>query len=40
MEQFINLDESYFLEAAELYKDSFAGEPWNDDNQENEPERH
>ena len=31
MEQFINLDESYFLEAAELYKDSFAGEPWNDD---------
>ncbi|MBQ6028905.1 MAG: GNAT family N-acetyltransferase, partial [Treponema sp.] len=31
MEQFIQLDESYLSEAAHLYKEAFAGEPWNDD---------
>lgn len=31
MEQLINLDQSYFEEAAELYRESFKGEPWNDD---------
>ena len=31
MEQFIQLDESRLSEAAQLYKDAFAGEPWNDD---------
>lgn len=31
MEQFIQLDESYLAEAAQLYKEAFAGEPWNDD---------
>ena len=31
MEQFIQLDESYLSEAAQLYKEAFAGEPWNDD---------
>ena len=31
MEQFIQLDESYLDEAAQLYKEAFAGEPWNDD---------
>lgn len=31
MEEFIVLDESRFAEMAQLYKDSFAGEPWNDD---------
>ena len=30
-EQFIILDESYLPEVAELYRRSFAGEPWNDD---------
>ena len=31
MEEFIRLDESYLLQAAELFSSSFAGEPWNDD---------
>ena len=31
MEQFIQLDESHLSEAAQLYKEAFAGEPWNDD---------
>lgn len=31
MEQFIQLDESRLSEAAQLYKEAFAGEPWNDD---------
>ena len=30
-EEFIILDESYLDEMAELYKNAFAGEPWNDD---------
>ena len=30
MEQFIQLDESYFEQTAVLYKDAFMGEPWND----------
>lgn len=29
--QFIILDESYFKQAAELYRNAFKGEPWNDD---------
>lgn len=28
---FITLDETYIAQMAELYKRSFAGEPWNDD---------
>ena len=31
MEQFIQLDESRLSEAAQLYEEAFAGEPWNDD---------
>ncbi len=31
MEEFIKLDSSYLEEAAKLYKEAFAGEPWNDD---------
>lgn len=31
MYQFIILDESYIVQAAQLYKESFAGEPWFDD---------
>ncbi|MCR5762186.1 MAG: GNAT family N-acetyltransferase, partial [Treponema sp.] len=31
MEELINLDQSHLPEAAELYRESFAGEPWNDD---------
>ncbi len=31
IEEFIILDESYLDEMAELYKNAFAGEPWNDD---------
>ena len=31
MEQLILLDASYLPQMAELYKISFAGEPWNDD---------
>ena len=30
-EEFFILDESYIDEMAELYKNAFAGEPWNDD---------
>jgi len=30
-EQFILLDESYLPSMAELYRNSFGGEPWNDD---------
>ncbi len=30
-EEFIELDKSYLPEVAELYKISFAGEPWHDD---------
>ena len=30
-EEFIILDESYLDEMAELYKNAFAGKPWNDD---------
>ncbi|MCR5143245.1 MAG: GNAT family N-acetyltransferase [Ruminococcus sp.] len=30
-EIFIELDESYFEEVAELFRSAFAGEPWNDD---------
>ena len=30
-EEFIELDESYLPKMAELYRDSFKGEPWNDD---------
>ena len=30
-EKFIELDESYFEEVAELFRSAFAGEPWNDD---------
>lgn len=30
-ERFIELDESYFEEVAELFRSAFAGEPWNDD---------
>lgn len=30
-ERFIVLDETYLPQAAELYKNSFRGEPWNDD---------
>ena len=29
--EFIILDESYLEQAAQLYKESFAGEPWYDD---------
>ena len=31
MEEFIKLDSSYLEEAAQLYKEAFDGEPWNDD---------
>ncbi len=31
MEEFIKLDSSYLEEAAKLYKEAFAGEPWNYD---------
>lgn len=31
MEQFIVLDDTYLEQEAELYRVSFAGEPWNDD---------
>jgi len=31
MEEFIELNDSYLAEMAELYKISFKGEPWNDD---------
>lgn len=31
MYQFIILDESYIVQAAQLYKESFAGEPWFND---------
>jgi aminoglycoside 6'-N-acetyltransferase I len=30
MEEFIILDDSYLPEMAELFKNSFSGEPWND----------
>ena len=30
-EEFIELDESYLPSIAELYKNAFMGEPWNDD---------
>ena len=30
-ERFVVLDESYLPQMAELYKNAFAGEPWNDD---------
>ena len=30
-EKFIILDETYLPQIAELYKNAFAGEPWNDD---------
>ena len=30
-ERFVLLDETYLPQMAELYKSSFAGEPWNDD---------
>lgn len=30
-EQFILLDESYFRQMAELYRQAFGGDPWNDD---------
>lgn len=30
-EQFVVLDESYLPQIAELYKNAFAGEPWNND---------
>jgi aminoglycoside 6'-N-acetyltransferase I len=31
MEEFILLDETYLPQMAELYKNAFNGEPWNDD---------
>jgi len=31
MEEFIILDDSYLPQMAELFKDAFYGEPWNDD---------
>lgn len=31
MEQFIRLQEEHLTQAAELFRDAFGGEPWNDD---------
>ena len=31
MEEFITVDETYLSEAAQLYKEAFMGEPWNDE---------
>ena len=31
MEEFIRVDETYLFEIAELYKNAFNGDPWNDD---------
>ena len=31
MEEFVLLDETYLPQMAELYKNAFRGEPWNDD---------